>query len=734
MRFAIVMTCVLAGCAPAVDEPAPDGLRRGDPFVAIPRGPASIQRALGTSDVALDPGDPEATFYLAIHRRELGKPWFLSAYLKQFFPGAVAYGAARSMGTRVVAFRVQNGRLFVFDVDRRHDTSDTFRPELIVDAYPILDDTSFRALAGASDYFLFDPAAGLDQFGVVGDWAASSASERLAVELSYTQRFRALADGATFERVFVGYGEVADSGSASRGEPNVFRASGTLGIGLRRYAEGVGFESIELQPPGTPNPKVREHYFRSHPSIVVNTGRTTQWAVKWNIQSGMKPIRWLISNQIAELQKDPRYKGYDLVGAVKAGIEGWNRAFGFRAREAAGGTANDSYADDDANYLIFDKDPTYGAAYANWRLNPNTGEIRGASVYLNAQWISGADAKFADDPQARPAGSSRPRMPALVWDAMPDRPLCVLWADEGVPDEGRGGGDGGAQLTKKHKVERYITHVVLHEIGHTLGLRHNFKGSFLAPSSSVMEYSLDEDGLFVVEPGAYDVDAVRFLYGLSNKAPAQPFCTDEDTNVDPDCMRFDRAADPLDAFHAPRYTDVLVDYLEGRSSSSPGTTMNNVLKYVRSSPSATVRQNAWQIAVDLLRVPAPPAKLAAYMNYGANVDTMSRRLFARMYLDSSSARGEFAADPPAGDATLQAAVLAQLRANLLNVDAIRSFPTRRACVDVLKKFQTQAAYDALLEARATLTAQRANLTGANLALTDDLIARIEAAIRPYFNQ
>src|SRR5512140_2250387 len=80
----------------------------------------------------------DSSFYIAINKSELGKKYFLSAYLTQYFPGAVSYGAARSMGTRVVTFKVQNGKLFVFDAADGRKDSNTFDPSLIVDAYPIV--------------------------------------------------------------------------------------------------------------------------------------------------------------------------------------------------------------------------------------------------------------------------------------------------------------------------------------------------------------------------------------------------------------------------------------------------------------------------------------------------------------------------------------------------------------------------------------------------------------------
>ena len=42
-------------------------------------------------------------------------------------------------------------------------------------------------------------------------------------------------------------------------------------------------------------------------------------------------------------------------------------------------------------------DPTYGAAFANWRINPNNGEVRGASVYFSSLWARIANSIFTDD-------------------------------------------------------------------------------------------------------------------------------------------------------------------------------------------------------------------------------------------------------------------------------------------------------------------------------------------------
>jgi hypothetical protein len=81
---------------------------------------------------------------------------------------------------------------------------------------------------------------------------------------------------------------------------------------------------------------------------------------------------------------------------------------------------------------------------------------------------------------------------------------------------------------------QYITNLTLHEVGHVLGLRHNFRGSYLySPDeihdknitgnvlmSSVMDYDpiniapegVEQGIYFSTEPGVYDKWAVKFGY------------------------------------------------------------------------------------------------------------------------------------------------------------------------------------------------------------------------------
>ncbi len=136
--------------------------------------------------------------------------------------------------------------------------------------------------------------------------------------------------------------------------------------------------------------------------------------------------------------------------------------------------------------------------------------------------------------------------------------------------------------------------VVMHEVGHTLGLRHNFKASSVysiqeinteefkgkAQTASVMDYNPVNinfhDGpvqgdYTMVTIGPYDHWAIEYGYTLERdlkpilkrvSEAEVPYATDEDTwGPDPLARRFDYGADPLDYAES---TMRLVQHLRGK--------------------------------------------------------------------------------------------------------------------------------------------------------------------------
>jgi len=85
------------------------------------------------------------------------------------------------------------------------------------------------------------------------------------------------------------------------------------------------------------------------------------------------------------------------------------------------------------------------------------------------------------------------------------------------------------------------------------------------------------------------------------------------------------------------------------------------------------------------------------------------------------------------DPLLGPALTAEVKAVLLNGDRIRSYKSRRTSVDILKKLQSPAAYGALRDAKTALVASRPTTPPDEVLDLDDLIARIDRAITPYYD-
>ncbi len=921
---ALVLSASACGTA---DVKISGSLSGNDPFVRVARTSQALT-VDGGSDGYVSAGNEN--FYLAINKSQLAQRWFLSAYLTQWHPSENL--PVRSLGTRVVTFKVQNGKLFVFDATDGAKWSDVLDPQIVVEAYPLVTDFApFNALAGASNYVLIDPAAGLNRFDVVADDFAASYQARFQVDLSYLQRYRVTGDGVSYEQVFTGYTEVPGPGILGFDQP--FRGSGTMAISLRRYSEGAGFVASELPPDN--------HYFGSgNVQYVPNQPRVKRNVVKWNIKPGMQPVPWRITRSIERLKADPRLTGIDVEGAIARGVTGWNDAFGFPVFTVVPTTAADSFGDDDKNFIVVDTNPGAGLAFANWRENPNTGEIRGASVYFSSVFVEGAlqsagDAGMPQPVDAGPApidagpvftecaptlvisqvfggnsatgfrnqdfvelhnrtanaiplnglslqygpstgtaawqsvaltgtvapggsylvgfaatadggvgipapdqtsgvnlsasagkvalvtgvtalvgacptanvidavgygttncselhpapagsstagvlrgglgcfdtndnaadfvsnasdprnGSSAPAFctcvappvipvpliatpvsadggvnlvagtpqrvtPSLRWAAMPDDALCSMRRETAVIPAG---------MTRKEFLEKYITHVVLHEVGHTLGLRHNFKGSL--EGSSVMDYTNDEDAVKLDKPGVYDVAAVKFLYGLAPAAPTQAFCTDDGTTVDSTCDRFDMGVAPLTTDLRPRYQAMMRTALTGQHDVQYREIFP-LTRYVRGAQNEAQRLEAFNALIEDVAPPLKPEILALGPNANAYANFYNAVLLLNLFVDPRTQRDEIGVDPTIQDPAFRARVVEVAKNSLTGSDGQRSFETMRVMVNVLKAMQHADALVALTSARAYFVTNRNAWPVAVQPHVDDMVRRIDLATSPYF--
>jgi hypothetical protein len=673
--------------------------------------------------VGMPEGDGD--FYLAIKKSAFEERWFLSAYLKQFYPNTLS-DSALSFGTRVVSFEAQNDRLFMFDASELHKGSEIVDPTLLIEAYPIVTLEEFERLPRSDEYVLIDPARGQNEFSLASNvyrdpyLGQPNVSLPLRVGLAFSQNFEKLRDGATFEQVFAGEVTGLDGW--------LFDVWGTLGIDLRRYSEGGGY--VPTADPG------QRFYFASNERIVPDSALAIETnPMRWNFRRGMSPQRVYVTAGAQRAQAD--FPEVDVLGAIERGIESWNEAFGFEALQAVF-VDDDRIRDPDETFVLVDY-PGIGLPYAfaqSWA-NPNNGEIRGASVFLAGTVFEFS--AFADDavetvrvPEPAPAPPFE-----LVWgDTIASHPRCRLEpSGRGLASDGEA--DALAGLTANEKASRYVQHMVAHEIGHTLGLRHNFKASLLPPASSVMDYYDNETRSQVPTPGPYDVDALRYLYQLSDSPPSQPFCTDEDMLYDPLCAQWDQGAEPLTDWWIPNYTPVLdaiidqdlpVEWLD--------FWLNELLTFARDdvatgSVDPSDRVAALRAVLGRAGVPVS-AEDAALPAAVAAIDTVAQYVLRRVALDDPTARGPIPFDLT--DPSVVAVLSEQVGGMIRNVDGVRSFSLRRTGVDVLKALQDDRALRELGASRDALQAElsAATVPPEDVPLVEDLLARIAAAMAPYY--
>lgn len=246
-----------------------------------------------------------------------------------------------------------------------------------------------------------------------------------------------------------------------------------------------------------------------------------------NLSEPITPITWWIENTTPMEFRD----------IIKKGVESWNIAF-----EKAGfinaiqvntqpDTANWDAGDIRYNVLRWTSSPQppwggYGPSF----VNPKTGQIIGADIMLEWVYIT-----------------NRIKYDMLYNDSdhfdESDNDLCFV-ANE-LQHQNMFGKNYiefkslGDEM-EKDLVEQSLYRLVLHEVGHTLGLSHNFKGSTLLSNkqlnnkkivnekgicSSVMEYPAinitkdpNNQGLFYdTKPGPYDCWAIEYGYSEFSK-------------------------------------------------------------------------------------------------------------------------------------------------------------------------------------------------------------------------
>lgn len=232
---------------------------------------------------------------------------------------------------------------------------------------------------------------------------------------------------------------------------------------------------------------------------------------------------------------------------VKAAGERWNEAFekaGFKNAVVMKIMPEDATWDPaDIRYNVIrwisSPYPQYGAIGPSF-VNPRTGQILGSDISI--EWASGAQTPFLDVTEADNAGYSTKDQAIQMVPAH----MRKHWASCSIGNElaiqymagstliTTSAADGAADEVRVAH-EQFIYYLILHEMGHTLGLNHNMKASqMLSPTEvhnkaitqklglqgSVMDYpsvNINSDrnkqgDYYTMKPGPYDLWAIEYGY------------------------------------------------------------------------------------------------------------------------------------------------------------------------------------------------------------------------------
>lgn len=285
----------------------------------------------------------------------------------------------------------------------------------------------------------------------------------------------------------------------------------------------------------------------------------TAVANRFHIKDG-KVIEWYVAGNPPE----------EFMADLRTGIEGWNRYF--QAMHGRDGVKfmgrlpeGVKIGDPRYNVVLWDNVADAGAAYESQAADPLTGIQSHSLIYIPHAWINigkeywnnGSFSDAAEQAAQRMAKALRGR--SHLGSKL--RVGCLQDAAEHVSIEAR---------QDPHSFARELLKgVVFHEMGHALGLAHNFRGSLSFDpddshamfTTSIMDYNqynAERQAFESVESEKgplleYDRQILSVLYNegkdVKEADPVLVACNDDEADgtaggVDPLCVRYDIGKDP----------------------------------------------------------------------------------------------------------------------------------------------------------------------------------------------
>ena len=231
----------------------------------------------------------------------------------------------------------------------------------------------------------------------------------------------------------------------------------------------------------------------------------------------------------------------DMEQAGREGVEAWNASFGYKAFKVEIATAAQDQGDPRLNivkwYDGLEEDVPW-AGYAPTMADPSSGEVLATQILINGSCSRSNTTKLANYSKVavkdfKSLSGKIGNVPFVQGQG--ETPIVSFFTNTETADN-------------QEFVRNYYKGVIMHEFGHSLGLRHNFAASTKLDSNNIPSSVMDYEPNVVADkrtlPGSYDVAAIRFGYFGESPKETVVFCTDEDLQKRWDCNQGD-IGDPI---------------------------------------------------------------------------------------------------------------------------------------------------------------------------------------------
>lgn len=482
-------------------------------------------------------------------------------------PGFDLYNQSMAIGHIPARFRIAGDELQLVADNRRLSASDVNHPELLISRFKILSQTDTALTISGADSSIF--------LAQVFEGTKSSGEDAIFNPAGSPPR-------ESWIRSF----DFVPEGNYLLQQTSIMTASGNLvemmeSIFPRSTLNpGANFQRFQMDPTSpigvTDDFLARYRFLPSETIYDAAAGATAKgdpmkvaYAAHYDISpkadGTSSTIDWYVTPNIPD----------ETLPAIQQSVEGWNRYF-----KTEKGIARDvmkfkgklpdgiHLGDPRYNVINWDSKRVAGAAYESQATDPATGKQSHSLIYMPAAWLQiGLDyykAGIAADIQSKDVltsrvGKSNERPSTSRLGCMRDMKDSIALVASGRLSRDE---------IQKYSVE-LLKQTLFHEVGHSLGLAHNFKGSLSynpadpksAFSTSIMDYNdyeIERGAFYDVNSAdgpllEYDRQAISTIYNqhqdVATADAVVPACNDaeadnEDGGVDPLCIRYDVENDP----------------------------------------------------------------------------------------------------------------------------------------------------------------------------------------------